>query len=231
MVRPRGRDCRSVNNADQDPDHVPQQSDDIPPPTSRANGNVGQSEEPGILSLPDKNVEQFQHLVLLTESINKLRQQVNADRQARCDDPAHTAAVLDDEPEEPLPVSSILPTVPTTSADATHSHADAPGVQKNPVPNVNAPGFQNNGPSSARLILDAARLSWENRGAEDVFDLQNVGQIFSDEATFKNALEMDWDLLPEAILHMLASRIYISLSLLTTVSLDRIQLNQNVKYR
>ena len=42
-----------VNNRDQDPDHEPQQSDDVPQQTTGMEGNVGQNEESCNLSPPN----------------------------------------------------------------------------------------------------------------------------------------------------------------------------------
>ena len=90
---------------------------------------------------------------------------------------------------------------------------------------------QNNGPSSAQSFWDAAWITWEKGGTDRPVDLQNLGLIFPDEAAFENTIEVDWDPLPDAILHMMLNSLYISLAFLTTSALDCIQLNQNVKYR
>ena len=89
---------------------------------------------------------------------------------------------------------------------------------------------QNNSPSSMQSFWDAARITWEKGGTNRSVDLQNLGQNFPDEAAFKNTVEVDWDPLPDAILHMMSNSIYIALAFLTTSALDCIQLNQNVKY-
>ena len=89
---------------------------------------------------------------------------------------------------------------------------------------------QNNGPSSAQSFWDAAQITWEKGGTDRPVDLQNLGQIFPDEAVIKNTAEVDWDPLPDAILHMMLNSLYISLAFLMTSALNHIQLNQNVKY-
>ena len=46
----------------------------------------------------------FQRMVLLTEGMNTLKCQVNAEKQSRCVNPAHTDPVSDDEEELEVPV-------------------------------------------------------------------------------------------------------------------------------
>ena len=165
-----------------------------------------------------------------TESVNKLQQRLNADRQARRADPAHTAAVSDDEPDELLPVNSILPEIPLADTDATPGKTNDPGTHHIPSQAVAIINTQNNGPSSMQSFWDAAWIAWEKEGTDKSVNLQNLGQVFPDEAAIKSTVEVDWDPLPDVILHMMSNSIYISLAFLMTSALDRIQVNQNVKY-
>ena len=59
-----------------------------------------------------------------------------------------------------------------------------------------------------------------NTIAAPALDLQNMGQIFTDDAAQKNSLEIDTKVFPNAILHMAHNKIFIPLSLLTTNTLD-----------
>ena len=74
MVRPRGRDRRSVNNGGHETEPDAQEPDAEPLPMPGMNDN-GEPDEELQNNVPaDGNMEQFQRLVLLTESVNKLRQ-------------------------------------------------------------------------------------------------------------------------------------------------------------
>ena len=142
----------------------------------------------------------------------------------------HTAAVSDDEPDELLPVNSILPAIPLADTDGTPGEINIPDAHHIPPQVVTNNNSQNNGPSSTQSFWDTAQIAWEKGGTDRSVNLQNLGQIFPDEAAIKNTTEVDWDPLPNAILHMMSNSIYMSLAFLTTSALDRIQLNQNVKY-
>ena len=115
--------------------------------------------------------------------------------------------------------------------DATPGETNDPGTHHIPFQAVAIINTQNNGPSSTQSFWDTTQIAWEKEGTDKSVDLQNLGQVFPDEAAIKNTVEVDWDPLPNAILHMMSNSIYISLTFLTTSALDHIQVNQNVKYR
>ena len=70
MVRPRGRDRRLVNNGDQEAEPDTQEPNSEPLPMPGMNGNNEPDEELPNDVPADGNLEQFQRLVLLTESVN-----------------------------------------------------------------------------------------------------------------------------------------------------------------
>ena len=193
MVRPRGHDRRSVNNGghETEPDAQEPDAEHLPTPGMNDNGKPDEELQNDVPA--DGNLEQFQRLLLLTESVNKLRQQLNADRQARCADPAHTTAVSDDEPDKLLLVNSILPMIPLADTDGTPGENNVPDAHHVPPQAVSNNSTQNNGPSSAQSFWDAARITWEKGGTDRPVDLQNLGLIFPDEAAFENTIEVDWD--------------------------------------
>ena len=148
MVQPRGRDHRSVNNGGHETEPDAQEPDAEPLLMPGMNDNNKQDEELQNDVPADGNLEQFQQLVLLMESVNKLQQRLNADRQARHADPVHTAAVSDDEPDELLPVNSILPTIPLADMDGAPGKINVPDAHHDPPQAVSNNSTQNNSPSS-----------------------------------------------------------------------------------
>ena len=188
----------------------------------------------------------FHRLVLMMEMVNKLQRQMNASRQTRRADTMHTATVSDDKEEELVPVNSVLLSRMPTSMPLL----DAP-------PNSGSPGTTNTGMANADLGQSGAAegttvgldpLRWmkamlssmSNPNAGGIPNEQEdngyttdeaLGITHTDESAQLNVLELDTDTLPEAILSMAWSHIYVPLSLLTTTALDRIMLNQSVRYR
>ena len=79
------------------------------------------------------------------------------------------------------------------------------------VATLTDPSFQLNFSSNAVITL--------------VINHQNL--VFTDETS----LDVETDILPDAIVYMMQNWVFILLSLLTTAALDHIQLNQNVKFR
>ena len=70
-----------------------------------------------------------------------------------------------------------------------------------------------------------------NTSLAPIVDQQNLTHVFTDESVLKNSLDVETDVLPDAVVHMMQNHVFIPLSLLTTAALDHIQLNQNVKFR
>ena len=65
-----------------------------------------------------------------------------------------------------------------------------------------------------------------NTSLAPIVDQQNLTHVFTDELALKNCLDMETDVLPDAVVHMMQNRVFIPLSLLTTAALHHIQLNQ-----
>ena len=74
MVQPRGRNRRSVNNGghETEPDAQEPDAEHLPMPGMNENGEPDEELQNDVPA--DGNLEQFQRLVLLTESVNKLCQ-------------------------------------------------------------------------------------------------------------------------------------------------------------
>ena len=70
-----------------------------------------------------------------------------------------------------------------------------------------------------------------NTSLAPIVDQQNLTYVFTDELALKNSLDVETDVLPDSVVHMMQNRVFIPLSLLTTATLHRIQLNQNVKFQ
>ena len=70
-----------------------------------------------------------------------------------------------------------------------------------------------------------------NTSLAPIVDQQNLTHVFTNELALKNSLDVETDVLPDAVVHMMQNRVFIPLSLLTTAALHHIQLNQNVKFR
>ena len=65
-----------------------------------------------------------------------------------------------------------------------------------------------------------------NTSLAPIVDQQNLTHVFTDELALKNSLDVETDVLLDAVVHMMQNRVFIPLSLLTTTALHRIQLNQ-----
>src|SRR6266481_8044340 len=204
-------------------------------------------------------MDYFMHIVLLTESLNKLKRRINADKQARQEDITHTLSVSEDEEEVILPAQVILSALPGSDEGGGPSgsapNAQAPNSSSPPVDNPpNDPTLPLQGPppppgadpSSGALAIVKPN-PWANfmasmsdpnspfgimlSGASSVsVDLQNLGQIFTDDAANQNVMDLEPTTLLDAIMHMAHSHIFIPLLLLTASSLEHIELNQNMKF-
>ena len=107
----------------------------------------------------------------------------------------------------------------------------------------------NETPSELRASLPTSNVNWANLMAATLTDpnfqanfvsnatlapivnQQNLMLVFTNKTALKNSLDMETDVLPDVVVHMMQNRVFIPLSLLTTATLDRIQLNQNVKFQ
>ena len=83
-------------------------------------------------------LDNFQRLVLMTETVNKLQRQMNAGRQTRRADPMHPSTVSDNEEEEPVPVNTALLSglPPPVSLPAVLPTAGAPGTTNTGMANA-----------------------------------------------------------------------------------------------
>src|SRR6266481_4115921 len=204
-------------------------------------------------------MDYFMHIVLLTESLNKLKRRINTNKQARREDTMHTLSVSEDEEEVVLPARVVLSALPHSDEGGGPSgstpNAQAPNSSSLPDDNPpNDPALPPQGPppppgadisSGALAIVKPnpwasfmASMSDPNSpfglmssgSASASVDLQNLGQIFTDDAANQNVMDLEPTTLLDAIMHMAHSQIFIPLSLLTATSLERIELNQNVKF-
>src|SRR6266481_7452506 len=204
-------------------------------------------------------MDYFMHIVLLMESLNKLKRRINANKQARREDTMHTLTVSEDEEEVVLPARVVLSALPHSDEGGGPSgsapNAQAPNSSSPPVDNPpNDPTLPPQGPplppgadtsSGALAIVKPnpwasfmASMSNPNSpfglmssgsGSASV-DLQNLGQIFTNDAANQNVMDLEPTTLLDAIMHMAHSHIFIPLSLLTASSLECIELNQNMKF-
>src|SRR6266481_1470597 len=98
------------------------------PSTDKNTGNAN-----SLLNAPPATgptMDYFMHIILLTESLNKLKRRINADKQARWEDTTHTLSVSEDEEEVVLPARVILSTLP---------RSDEGGGPSGSAPNAQAP--------------------------------------------------------------------------------------------
>ena len=198
---------------------------------------------------PEEETDYFQHVVDLTEKINNLRHIANKGRQVRRDDLMHTLNASSDEEDEIIFACILLGATPC------HDDANEPSVLPTQGPGNSAQmttlpdtvsstmaptgtgqttmkhGIPNWANLMAATLADPnAALALLVNGVHPPPDEDSL-PIFTDEATHKNGMEADSESLPEAITHMARKRIFVPLSLLTTASLDRIQLGLNLKFR
>ena len=61
-----------------------------------------------------------------------------------------------------------------------------------------------------------------NTSLAPIVDQQNLMHVFTDESALKNSHDVEMDVLPDAVVHMMQNRVFIPLSLLTTTALDHI---------
>ena len=181
------------------------------------------------------NLNNFQRLVLMTETVNKLQRQMNASRQARQADPTHTSTVLDNEEEELVPIDMSL-----------MSGLPAPASLLTALPVLGSLGADNTGIANANMNLsglteDAAAnlepIRWmkvmmntminpntgrvlNKQGNDECTPDEALAVTHTNESAQKNTLELDMDSLPMTLLLMACARIYVPLSLLTTAASD-----------
>src|SRR6266481_10094858 len=93
--RPRGKDRAPAENH---------------PSTEENTGNADSLPNAPLVTGPP--MDYFTHIILLTESLNKLKRRINANKQARREDTTHTLTVSEDEDEVVLPAQVVLSTLP-----------------------------------------------------------------------------------------------------------------------
>src|SRR6266481_831767 len=194
------------------------------PSTDENTGNAD-SPSPNAPLATGPTMDYFTHIVLLTESLNKLKRRINADKQVRREDTTHTLTVSEDEEEVVLPARVVLSAL-LRSDEGGGPYGSAPNAQ---APNSSSPAGDNppndpalppQGPplppgadmsSGALAIVKPnpwasfmASMSDPNSpfglmssgSASASVDLQNLGQIFTDDAANQNVMDLEPTTLP-----------------------------------